>query len=250
MTIMRTAGIDLATTNANTATCVVHWSDTGVCVGFRDDTSDDGLIRICRDVTVDKVGIDCPFGWPASFVAAIGAHALRQAWPGRGHPDPVTFRKTLAYRLTDVRVRENVSGAAPLAVAADKLGHTAMRCALLLDALGSVDRSGRRGRVAEVYPAASLRTWGLHRFRPEGPERVLDELEKLLPRMKFQPGARARCIANNHALDALICAITARAVATGRTVLPVTDEEVGRAGLEGWIHVPTVGPGELMPVAP
>jgi Protein of unknown function (DUF429) len=157
---MKTAGIDLATTNANTAICVVHWSENGVCAGFRDDTSDDGLIQICRDVTVDKVGIDCPFGWPASFVAAIGAHALGQAWPGRGHPDPVAFRKTLAYRLTDVRVKENVPAAAPLAVAADKLGRTAMRCALLLDTLGSVDRSGRHGRVAEVYPAASLRAWG------------------------------------------------------------------------------------------
>jgi hypothetical protein len=81
---MRTAGIDLATTDANTAICVVHWSGTDVCASFRDDTSDDGLMQICRDVAVNKVGIDCPFGWPAPFVAAIGAHALGQAWPGRG----------------------------------------------------------------------------------------------------------------------------------------------------------------------
>jgi hypothetical protein len=49
---------------------------------FRDDASDDGLIQICRDV--EKVGIDCPFGWPAPFVAAFSAHALGQGWPGRG----------------------------------------------------------------------------------------------------------------------------------------------------------------------
>jgi predicted nuclease with RNAse H fold len=60
--IMRTAGIDLATTKEKTAVCAVDWSDTGVCVGFRDDSTDEGLLQVCRDVTVDKVGIDCPFG--------------------------------------------------------------------------------------------------------------------------------------------------------------------------------------------
>jgi predicted nuclease with RNAse H fold len=243
---MKTAGIDLATTRRNTAVCVVDWSETEVCVGFRHDASDDGLIQVCRDVTIDKVGIDCPLGWPSPFVAAIGAHALGQVWPGRGDPDPVAFRKTLAYRLTDLRVKENVPGASPLTVAADKLGHTAMRCALLLDAVGSVDRSGRHGRVAEVYPAASLRKWQLQHLKSMGPEVILEQVEKLMPTLRFQPGAHARCVGNDHAFDALICALTARAVATGRTLLPVTCEEVGRAGMEGWIHVPTVGPGALL----
>ena len=67
---MRTAGIDLATADANTAVCVLDWSETGVCVDFRDDASNDGLIKVRRDVAIDKVGIDCPFGWPAPFVAA------------------------------------------------------------------------------------------------------------------------------------------------------------------------------------
>lgn len=247
---MKTAGIDLATIEKNTAVCVLDWSETRVCVGFHDDASDDGLIQVCRDVTIDKVGIDCPFGWPAPFVAAISAHALGQAWPGRGHPDPVAFRKTLAFRLTDLRVQENVPGATPLAVAADRIGRTAMRCALLLDALRPVDPSGRSGRVAEVYPAASLRTWQLHLLKPKGLEVILEQLEKLIPTLRFQPGARARCVGNDHAFDALICALTARAVAIGRTVLPVTYEEASRAGMEGWIHVPTVGPEELMPVTP
>jgi hypothetical protein len=48
----------------------------------------------------------------------------------------------------------------------------------------------------------------------------------------------------------MICAITARAVATGRTILPAGDEEVGQARIEGWIHVPTVGPDELVRRAP
>jgi hypothetical protein len=37
-----------------------------------------------------------------------------------------------------------------------------MRCALLLDKLPDVDRSGAAGKVAEVYLAASLASWGLN----------------------------------------------------------------------------------------
>jgi hypothetical protein len=70
--------------------------------------------------------------------------------------------------------------------------------------------------------------------------------EKLMPATEFRAGARDRCVKSDHAFDALICAITARAVATNRTTVPVTDEEVSRAAIEGWIHVPTVGPEELV----
>ena len=54
----------------------------------------------------------------------------------------------------------------PLSVSADKIAHVALRCAVLLarlDAAGHpVDRSSA-GPVVEVYPAASLRSWGLYR---------------------------------------------------------------------------------------
>jgi predicted nuclease with RNAse H fold len=247
---MKTAGIDLATKDKNTAVCVVNWFEPRICVDFPEDASDDGLLRVCREV--DKVGIDCPFGWPAPFVAAISAHALGQDWPGRGRPDPADFMNTLAFRLTDLRVKEKPLGALPLAVAADRIGKTAMRCALLLDALGFVDRSGRSGIVAEVYPAASLRAWRLFRNGLKGSAgqsrrtAVIECLQNLMPAMEFRSGAHSRCVKSDHAFDALICAITARAVATNRTTLPVTEEEVSRAAIEGWIHVPTVGPNELV----
>jgi hypothetical protein len=107
---------------------------------------------------------------------------------------------------------------------------------------------GRGDRVAEVYPAATLRRWMLDHPELEGAQRaeILDWLEKLMPTMEFQAEAREQVVNSDHAFDALICAITARAVATGRTTLPMTDEEVSRAAIEGWIHVPTVGPNELM----
>jgi hypothetical protein len=66
-------------------------------------------------------------------------------------------------RRTDVFVHEQL-GLTPLSVSADRIAHVALRCAVLLTKLpaarGPMDRSGS-GPVAEVYPAASLRGWGL-----------------------------------------------------------------------------------------
>ena len=147
---MQTVGIDLATQPKKTAVCVILWSET-VSVHFGDDTSDAALIEACA--TADKVGIDCPFGWPMPFVDAISAHALGARWPGYASTNE------LAYRLTDIHVREEF-GVMPLAVATDHLGRTAMRCATLLSAMGPVDRTGR-DKLAEVYPAVALKSWGL-----------------------------------------------------------------------------------------
>lgn len=71
----------------------------------------------------------------------------------------------MAFRTTDAAVRELTGQRLiPLSVAADRIGHTAMRCASLLAALASggmqVDRVGT-GLVVEVYPAASLWSWQL-----------------------------------------------------------------------------------------
>src|SRR4051794_6528329 len=143
---MRTAGIDLAASETNTAVCIIDWDGERRSVRFEADTSDGGLLRICRDV--DKVGIDCPFGWPVPFVDAVRAHRDGGRWPGRGLPAE-EFRRRLKFRLTDEHVWDRTKSP-PLSVSADKIAVPAMRCALLLDALGPVDRTGMRGRVAEV----------------------------------------------------------------------------------------------------
>lgn len=73
------------------------------------------------------------------------------------------WRRQLAFRRTDEPVRA-ATGLVPLSVAADRIAHPAMRCAGLLARLAlegqPVDRSGS-GVVVEVYPAASLKQWGL-----------------------------------------------------------------------------------------
>jgi hypothetical protein len=137
-------------------------------------------------------------------------------------------------RLTDRRVAE-VTGRTPLSVAFDKLGATAARWAHLADALAadgrSIDRTGA-GLVAEVYPAAARRQWQL------SPSRSVAELQTALPPLRFaDPSGAFAYERNEHAFDALVAALVARAVALNLTELP-RPSELSIAAAEGWIHLP------------
>ncbi|MGC4816825.1 DUF429 domain-containing protein [Micromonospora sp. DT63] len=159
---MLTAGIDLAAEDTNTAVAWIRWTPTGaVLEELVIGAGDDELLRAAS--SADKAGIDCPLGWPEPFVEFILAHHRGElAAPtdliGRD------WRRTLAWRRTDV-VTHALIRRPLLSVAADRIAHTAMRCAALLARLAEegqpVDRCGG-GTVVEVYPAASLKQWGYH----------------------------------------------------------------------------------------
>ncbi|MFF8566523.1 DUF429 domain-containing protein [Streptomyces albidoflavus] len=109
----------------------------------------------------------------------------------------------------------------------------------------AVPRDGS-GAVAEVYPAYALVMWGIapegtYKGKGKGGEaarhRVLAALEAGLG-LDLSEGARARCVADDHALDALISAVVARPVARGLTDGPVTAHERAMAAVEGWMHLP------------
>lgn len=173
---MLTVGVDLAAQPERTAIAYLGWSAgraslRGLVVGANDDT----IVEAVRQA--DKVGIDCPLGWPVPFVEFVTAHqagnvSIPPDLPGRD------WRRRLAYRLTDLAVRE-ATGQRPLSVAADRIGHTAMRAAGLLAPPGSRGAAGRphrhRGRrggiprgVAAMLGAATPGVQGLqtpHRAR-------------------------------------------------------------------------------------
>ena len=190
---------------------------------------------------MDRLGIDCPLGWPDDFVAFVQAHAAGAV--GLGEESGDDLRRRLAWRLTDLRVR--AAGAQPLTVAAERLGYTAMRAARLLALLARrgtpVDRAGT-GRVVEVYPAASLQRWGLAHRGYKGQQRtgalgeLVADLVARAPWLDLGPH-RPALERSDDLLDAVVAALTARAAARGRCVLPAP-EEVARAGREGWIMVP------------
>jgi len=205
-----TAGVDLAAQPSRTGAVVVDWSaQPPAVVDATVAVTDEQIFALCSHVAArhGRVGIDCPLGWPRSFVAYLAAHAA-------GQPLPVTGPGTQALRMrtTDLAVHTRL-GLTPLSVSMNMLGVTALRAARILAALHerglAVDRAGG-GLVCEVYPAASRIAWGL-----PGKVRDLDGLLHRLP-LAVTPAHRAQ-LASEHVFDALIAALTARAVAHGAT---------------------------------
>ncbi len=219
---------------------VLEWTDDAACVRELAVGADDAaLLDLLRGPAV-KVGIDCPFGWPTAFVDTILAHhhdtlpADVAATPG--------WKTPMVARATDRYVREHV-GMIPLSVSADLIGHTALRCATLLAAARvrgvDVARDGS-GAVAEVYPAAALKIWGLRYRGYKGRTNAAARDELVTTLLAAAPWLDAgehetTMRRSDHALDAVLCAMVARAVAVGATDPPST-----RLALrEGWIHYPT-----------
>jgi predicted nuclease with RNAse H fold len=245
---VKTVGVDLAAEPKKTAVAVLEWSRgqawvEHVALGQRDSDIVDVV------VTADKAGFDCPLGWPEPFVEFLIAHRAGKPLP----LNDIAARRMLAYRTTDLVLKAE-SGVTPLSVAADLIGHTAMRAAGILSELAArgqpVDRTGA-GVVVEVYPAAALRHWQLYRPRYKGPDsrpvrdELVDDLLAAMPALRIGADDLALCRQSDDALDAVLCAFIARAVALNKSRRP--DAEQARpAATEGWIAVPTCELRELI----
>jgi predicted nuclease with RNAse H fold len=238
-----TAGVDLAADPAGTATAAITWSPSGAQVQLIALPADDNTI-VELAAHADKIGIDCPLGWPDAFVSFVGAHRHGDVPIPEGI-DAKQWRRRLAWRHTD-EVARRLTGLVPLSVSADRIGHTAMRCAALQTRLAQagrgVDRSGA-GAVVEVYPAASLKVWGLPwRGYKTSSNRaalgiVVDRLRQAAPWLDLG-GYEQLCRHSDHALDAVVAALTARAAVRGQVCRP-DERELPAARTEGWIAIPT-----------
>lgn len=233
---MLTLGIDLSSQPKDTAACLIDWRDPGNVIVRTvatqcDDTALDALVR-----EADAIGIDAPLGWPLAFVAAVGNWTATN-WDDRD------FQKSLRLRLTDIEVHA-LTKLTPLSVSTDRIGLPAMRAMALLARHGVTDRSGGDGRFFEVYPAGSLKRWGLPCRSYKGPEKaaiatrraLLAELRRALPVLQVADA----CAQSDHAFDALIASLTTRAAALGKTLRPQPAQRI-TARREGWIHLPEAG---------
>lgn len=248
-----TVGVDLAAEPKGTAVASIDWSGRRAVVRDLVIGADDARV-VSTVASADKVGIDCPLGWPVPFVEFISGHRAGHVAipPGGSGRD---WRRTLAYRATDEAVHQLI-GLHPLSVAADRIGHTAMRCAALLaqlEQLGQpVDRCGF-GAVVEVYPAASLRQWRLPHRGYKGPRNaavlagLLDALLAAAPWLGISE-FDSLCRRSDHAIDAVVASLTARAAFLSLTTTP-PPEQAGLAAAEGWIAVPTSPLSELSQAA-
>jgi hypothetical protein len=200
----------------------------------------------------DKVGIDCPLGWPDAFVHFVLAHH-NDALTLPGDLSSARWRRSLSYRRTDEHVRATLS-MIPLSVSTDRIGVTAMRAArlqaLLADRGSPVDRDGT-GLVVEVYPAAGLRCWDLPDRGYKGTanrdrrESIVDQLREGAPWLELG-ATEPLCRQHDHVLDAVVSALLARAAALGHTT-PPPDQDRGAALREGWIALPTCRLDQLAP---
>jgi predicted nuclease with RNAse H fold len=240
---MRTVGIDLSAEPKKTAAAAISWTDATAEVEWVRERQDDQALLLAVE-GADKVGIDCPLGWPEPFIDFVTAHRDR----GQLLPHDLTGRRDLAYRTTDLVLIRDPDSPNPLSVSADRIGHAAMRAAGLLAILADnrrrIDRTGRTGLVVEVYPAASLKRWGLTHRKYKGTgssaERVklVSRLLNTCPWLAMSKADKARCKESDDAFDAVVCALIARAAALGKATKP-DREQVRAAATEGWIAVPT-----------
>ncbi|WP_250000862.1 DUF429 domain-containing protein [Actinoplanes sp. M2I2] len=233
---MLTLGVDLASADERTAMALIEWDGQASVRSLRTGVTDSELIDEIQ--AADKSGVDCPLGWPSAFVDFLTA---QQNGDLRPVPADAAWRRGLAYRVTDQVVRAE-AGLNPLSVSADRIAYVAFRCANLLSHLAAagmpIDRSGA-GPVVEVYPAATLRRWGLtHRgYKRPGQDSLVDELLAAAPWLELGP-FEAVCRRSHDAFDAVIAALAARAAALGHT-LPPTPAQREAAQREGWIALPT-----------
>lgn len=244
---MLTLGVDLAAATKKTAAAVVEWNNgTARLAHLALDVDDDEIVRLFG--AADLAGIDCPVGWPDAFLPFIAGHLAGDPHPVLDH-DGIEGRRLLAYRDTDRFVTAR-TGLIPLSVSADRLAHPAMRCAVIQAKIavehGPQARDGS-GRLAEVYPAASLKSWGLlaRGYKGRGgaeTQRLGDLLRGLRQAAPWLDlaGHGEQLAGSDDMFDAVIASLTARAVALGATIRP--DAAHARAArTEGWIHLPTGG---------
>jgi len=245
---MITLGLDLAAEPKNTSGCAVEWRDCRAAVRWVATGLMDGdILSHAREAIV--LGIDAPFGWPEAYVKAITAHHAGAHWPVETWDR--SNRRSLRLRATDEQVH-TVTRITPLSVSSDAIAIPATRCASLLDRLGVRDRSGD-GRVHEVYPAAALFQWGLRHKGYKGKKNVgrllelLAALRSRAPWLDVLPSDAEMLAGCDHAFDALIASLAARAASRGLTFRPAADQ-LDLARVEGWIAVPRKGSLEELPL--
>lgn len=244
---MKTLGVDLAAATKKSAAAVLEWGGGGARLVHLALGVDDGeIVRLFG--ASDLTGIDCPVGWPDALLPFLAGHLAGEAHPVLDH-DGIEGRRLLAYRDTDRFVTAR-TGLIPLSVSADRLAHPAMRCAVIQAKIAQVHGRQARdgsGRLAEVYPAASLKSWGLvaRGYKGRGGAEtlrlaaLLDGLKRAAPWLDLG-GHDERLAGSDDLFDALIAALTARAVALDCTLRP--DAGHARAArTEGWIHLPAGG---------
>lgn len=227
---MRVIGVHLGERPEQTSIAVTTWAWRTVTVDYVfTGATDARLIEMLRDPWIDVVGLDVPLGWPRAVIAPV---------EGSGRQTAI---QPMA-RVTDDWLRQRVDPRdAGHNAAAARFDARALRAYDLLTNIPAyqVDRTGRRGRVVEVAPAAALRIWGLPSCGYEDGPRAIDIQIDIIRELATAVGSHPLDldVENATELNALVASIVAGMTRTGLTE-PVPDDHVESAIVEGWVHVP------------
>ena len=242
----RTGGVDLASQDAGTGLAEIDWQrdDLGTVTARVEAVSlrgsNDRIVELTGRVAL--LGVDSPLGWPVAFQDLLTAQRSGAVEPGAVLG--AMREKRLTHRATDHHVHR-LTRLWPLSVSADLIAYPAMRAAVLLAMIERaghpVCRTGIDSAVAECYPAAALKRWGLTMIGAKKKDGVTADLfarlQAATPWLTWDPGVVELCGRSHDALDAVIVALVAGAAVLRRTVVPGPGE-VDLAALEGWIHLP------------
>ncbi len=201
------------------------------------------------------VGIDVPFGWPRSFVNAIGKHSTLSSksygWGTREGREKFRFRETdTLINKTVFKTIKDLYIQGPLSVSTDRLGVTAMVGAELIHHLiarwnfsvaspfKTPSLSKRKMRsIIEVYPKASVTSHlGSKAFRFGRPH--YSEWKRKFGNLFAKPESIAFRVVDEW--DAWICALTARDYYFGNCIaaIPRNSRQKELFIKEGWIWAP------------
>lgn len=227
------AGVDLASQTAQTGLAVVSADSSALRVEQLEVGADDSAIIEAIRQSV-KTGVDVPLGWPDRFVDLVSAHHAG------GPQQCADWRTEAVLRMTD-RVLKEDFGLRPLSVSTDRIAYPALRWSGIeaqLKLLGIDTARDGSGRICEVYPAGFLFQHGLkHRgYKGAAGAQVREEILRSL-RLVMSDEHADLCVADDNALDAVLAAVSAHTVVTGKAYGPPEDHR--QAVLrEGWIWMP------------
>jgi len=187
------------------------------------------------------IALDAPLGWPTALARVLPAHQA-------GAPVDAEANKMFR-RLTD-RVTKRETGKLPLDVGADRIARTARAALELLQDLRQ--RTGleiplawkpgppAKVSVIEVYPAATLKVYGITNVRYKRKREVEVRREMLEPLRELMdlPDDERLILQSSDALDAVVCVLAGADFLRG-DVIETTALDVARK--EGWIWVRSPG---------
>ena len=240
-------GIDWATKPVNVGLCLGEREDKTVRIrelllGSECASPVQQLSDWIRSLEGDiLLALDAPLGWPVSMGAVLHGH---RAGEGIGVEANRFFRRT-----TDTFVWNKI-GKLPLEVGADRIARAALSGLEMLTELRGLagepiptawsPSEPARVRVVEVYPAATLLSYGVNirgykKAAEEGQERRRLISRGLEKRLVLNEAHHQRNQNTDHLLDATVCVLAGDDFLSGQCFPPSDLEE---AAVEGWIWFP------------